>query len=124
MPASAWKQVVDAAAKAETPAEQVELPFDLESEHLAARREARARRALDGVETDARVRLASTLGAMLTRRDGRGPAGRTPAAALPPSFEQQVAEAVKKADFDVYVGKEDQILRRAQRRSRPRARQR
>ena len=42
-------------------------------------------------------------------------------AQLPQNVQQQAADAVKKANFDVYVGKDDGLLRRAASRRRDHA---
>ncbi len=113
VPASAWKQVVDAAAKAETPAEQVELPFTFNLSNWLRDVEQADGETLDGVETT-HVSASLDVGAMLTDVMAAAQQAGTPAAALPPELQQQATEAVKRADFDLYVGKDDELLRRAQ----------
>ena len=104
--------MVDAAAKAETPAEQVELPFTFNLSTWL--RDVKADgETLDGVETT-HVSASLDVGAMLTDVMAAAQQAGTPAAALPPELQQQATEAVKRAEFDLYVGKDDELLRRAQ----------
>lgn len=67
---------------------------------------------IDGVET---TRVSASVDAGAAMRDLLKLAtasGQVPEGALPPQLRDNAEKAVKRADFDVYVGSEDKILRR------------
>jgi hypothetical protein len=110
VPASVWGEVVEA-AKTESPAGQAKLPIAIDPQNwLRDVKEADAE-TIDGVQTthvSASLDVAAMVNDMVTAVDAAG------APALPEGFQQQAADAVKRADFDVYVGQDDELLRRAE----------
>jgi hypothetical protein len=68
---------------------------------------------IDGVETE---HVSAELNAAAAVRDivkaAEAQAGQSQGATLPPGALAQVEKSLKRADFDVYVGKQDSILRR------------
>ena len=108
VPADAWKAVLASAEEGEsTPAA---LPFD--PADWAKDVKSEGSETLDGVETEhisAALDPAAALAdiSKLAEQDSG-----TQGAALPPGALDQVEQALKRADFDVYVGKDDKLLRR------------
>jgi len=108
VPADAWKAVLASADEGEsTPAA---LPFD--PSNWAKDLKSEGSETIDGVETE-HISAALDPAAALAdisklAEQGAGAQG----AALPPGALDEVEQALKRADFDVYVGKDDKLLRR------------
>ena len=113
VPQSAWNQVIQAASKAETPADQVTLPFSVNPTNWLRDVKEEDDETIDGVETS---HVSASVDVETMVNDVFAAAQQTGAqtAQLPENLQQQAADAVKKANFDVYVGKDDGLLRRAQ----------
>ena len=109
VPEDAWKAVLDSAAKQNaTPA-----PLPVDPSDWVKNVKSEGSETLDGVETEhlsASLDPAAALAdiSKLAEQNGGGQG-----AALPPQALAQVEKSLKRADFDVYVGKGDKVLRRA-----------
>jgi hypothetical protein len=112
VPASVWAEVVEAAGS-ENAAAQAELPIDLQPQNWLRDVKQADSETIDGVETT-HVSASLDLAAMLNDLAAAAQLAGAPTSALPPGLEQQAAEAVKRAELDVYVGQDDELLRRAE----------
>ncbi len=107
VPEAAWKAVLDSAARqGSTPA-----PLPVDPSRWVKNVKSEGSETLDGVETehlsaslDPKAALADF--SKLADQNGGG-------AALPPQALAQVEKSLQRADFDVYVGKGDKVVRRA-----------
>jgi hypothetical protein len=107
-----WDQVV--AARKTAPSRPTPKPLPLPVDPRSWLRELKSSdgRQIDGVET---TRVSATVDAGAAMRDLLKVAtasGQLPQSAVPSEFRGNVEKAVKRAEFDVYVGTEDKILRR------------
>ena len=113
VPEDVWQNVVNAdeAENATGQADAAQLPFDPTKwvENVSSE----GSETIDGVETE---HVSASVDAPKAAKDIIGfaqqQAGGQAAAALPQNAVAQVEKAVKQVDFDVWVGKEDKILRR------------
>jgi hypothetical protein len=110
VPQQAWDQVVEASEKGA--GAQQQLPLPVNPEHWLRDVKSEGSETVAGVETDhvsGRVDPASAVRDLLELAEQ---SGQAPAAVIPEGFEQRINNFVKRADFDVWVGKEDETLRR------------
>jgi hypothetical protein len=110
VPQGAWSQVVE--AREQGPAAQQQLPLPVNPRNWLRDVKSEGSETIDGVETEhvsAQVDAASAVRDLLKVAEQSGQAA---AGVLPQGAEQRIERFVKRAEFDVWVGKQDQTLRR------------
>jgi hypothetical protein len=109
LPGASWEALTKV-VRERAGSKPVQLPFD-PSRWVKDANSAGSER-IDGVVTE---HVSASVDAPAALRDVMKLAeqtGRLPRGALPPGLVETVDKAVQRADFDVYVGREDRILRR------------
>jgi hypothetical protein len=113
VPQEAWDQVVKAAEQSKGNRPAVKLPVAVNPQNWLRDVKEESSQTVDGVETT-HVSASLDVSAMLNESLALAQAAGTPNAQLPAQAKGQLERSIKRADFDVYVGKDDGVLRRAQ----------
>jgi len=110
VPQAAWSQVVEARRKAASTQGQPSLPFNPRNWLRDVKSEGTRR--IDGVQTEHVSAAIDAPAAVHDLLRVAQQSGDLATDTLPAGFEKRIGNFVKRADFDVYVGSDDRVLRR------------